>query len=75
MKVEVILLRTEAHLQGKQTTADPFKVFKNGTVATNTYFQSNMYGYFLLYIQAQEKVEGGEPFIANATLRVRIYNC
>lgn len=78
MKVEFVSLCTEHHLQNKQELcskgqnpkSQPFLVFKNGTVATNTYFQANMYGYYLIHIQAKENVTGGQPFIANATLRV-----
>jgi len=71
MKVDFSALRTEQFLQEKLSTTEPFKVFKNGTVATNVYFKPNMYGYFLIHVQAKENVTGGDPFIANATLRVR----
>ncbi|XP_060559817.1 cadherin-23-like isoform X2 [Ruditapes philippinarum] len=82
MKVEFSSLCTEHHLQdkkvqcnlGQNPKSQPFLVFKNGTVATNTYFQANMYGYYLIHIQAKENVTGGEPFIANATLRISLIN-
>ncbi|KAL4239415.1 hypothetical protein ACF0H5_000230 [Mactra antiquata] len=82
MKVEFMAICTENHLQRTQTPCvkaqnpkdQPFLVFKNGTVATNTYFQANMYGYYLIQIQAKENVTGGEPFLANATLRISLIN-
>ncbi|XP_053392678.1 cadherin-23-like isoform X2 [Mercenaria mercenaria] len=82
MKVDFAAVCTEHHLQnkklectsGQNPKSQPFLVFKNGTVATNTYFQANMYGYYLIHIQAKENVTGGEPFIANATLRISLIN-
>ncbi|XP_052266459.1 cadherin-23-like isoform X2 [Dreissena polymorpha] len=75
MKVEFYELRTEQYLQGtKLSTNQPFEVFKNGTVATNVFFQANMYGYFLVFVQAKENVTGGPPYLANATLRISLIN-
>ncbi|WAQ95751.1 CAD23-like protein [Mya arenaria] len=75
MSVEFHALRTEQYLQNsKLTTTKPFEVFKNGTVATNVFFQANMYGYFLIFVQAKENVTGGSPFYANATLRISLIN-
>ena len=77
MNVEFSVYRTETHLQNnQQVTGEPFLVFKNGTVKTNTYFQASMYGYFLIYVRAEEKKGVGElPFSANATLRVSRFLC
>ena len=72
MKVEFIVYGTETHLQNNKQVADPFIVFKNGTVKTNTYFQADMYGYFLIYVGAEEKISDGLIFSANATLRVSL---
>ena len=72
MKVEFTTYGTEAYLQNNKAVVDPFIVFKNGTVKTNTYFQADMYGYFLIQVRAEENVTGGAPFVANATLRVSI---
>lgn len=44
----------------------PFKFFSNGTLKTNTYFQADMNGYFLMSVQAKDK----DMQLANATLRV-----
>ena len=72
MKVKFTAYRTEAHLQNEKQVTDPFIVFPNGTVKTNTYFPADMYGYFLIQVRAEENVTRGLPFVANATLRVSV---
>ncbi|CAC5393753.1 CDH23 [Mytilus coruscus] len=48
----------------------PFKFFSNGTLKTNTYFQADMNGYFLMSVQAKDK----DMQLANATLRISLIN-
>lgn len=50
--------------------ANAFQLFSNGTVKTNTYFQADMYGYFLMSVMAKDK--DGQS--ANATLRISLIN-
>ena len=46
--------------------SNAFRFFANGTVKTNTYFQADMNGYFLMSVRARDK----DGQTANASLRV-----
>lgn len=48
-------------------TRDPFIVYPNGTVKTNIYFQSNMFGYFTMRVFAQNI---NSDLVDDAVLRV-----
>ena len=51
--------------------SNAFRFFSNGTVKTNTYFQANMNGYFLMSVRARDK----DGQTANASLRVGNSDC
>lgn len=34
--------------------AEPFKLFPNGTIKTNTYFKSDIYGYFIMIVKVKD---------------------
>ncbi|KAK3582014.1 hypothetical protein CHS0354_039681 [Potamilus streckersoni] len=60
--------------QINQQVRDPFLVLKNGSVKTNTYFKSDMSGYFLINISAVENINNGSFYRVHGLLRISLIN-
>ncbi|KAL3875780.1 hypothetical protein ACJMK2_033697 [Sinanodonta woodiana] len=60
--------------QINQQVRDPFLVLKNGSVKTNTYFKSDMSGYFLINVSAIENINNGSFYRVHGLLRISLIN-